>query len=185
MKRQWGFSGLEAAIVLIAFVVIAAFFAYATIGLGFLATSKAQDTTQTSMKSASSGVFISGGLYGEMSSSGHLDKLTFYIAIPETGLDADLNKMLMAYTQQGIPTPITKTIAQTADHDHFSVGNDGTVDPSIPIILKAGSQTRINFVQLDGPSVKNYFTIEIKPQSGPTYLLQRFLGEGYQGGVIR
>jgi len=185
MMREDGFSGLEAAIILIAFVVIAAVFAAATIGSGFLVSSKAQDTTQTSMKSASSGVYISGGLYGSMSSSGHLDKLTFYIAIPETGLDADLNKMTMAYTQQEIPSPVTKTLQKTADHDHFSIGTDGTVDPANPVILHAGMQTRVNFVNLEGPTVKDFFTIEIKPHSGPSYLLERYLAEGFEGGVIR
>lgn len=181
-----GFSGLEAAIILIAFVVIAAVFAYTILGAGFFATSKAQDTTSTSMKSASAALYIDGGLYGTMSSTnGQLDKLMFYIAIPETGLDEDINKMTMAYTQADTPSPTTKTLGLNADHDHFSVGEDGTVDPSKPVILLAGEKTRINFANLQGPKVTGFFSIEIKPHSGAPYLLKRYLGEGYDGGVIR
>jgi len=184
MIRQDGFSGLEAAIVLIAFVVVAAVFAYATLGSGFFASSKAQDTTSTSFKSASAALYIDGGLYGTMSNN-QLDTIMFYIAIPETGLDEDLTKMTMAYTQADIPNPVTKSMGLTADHDHFSVGNDGTVNPTSRSILYAGQKTRINFANLEGPKVNGIFSIEIKPYHGASYLLQRRLGEGYNGGVIR
>lgn len=179
-----GFSGLEAAIVLIAFVAIAAVFAYATIGTGFLVTSKAQDTTSSSMKSASAGVYIDGGLYGTMTTpSGQLDQLAFYIAIPETGLAQDLTGMIMTYSES--KAPIEKSMGLIADHDHFSIGSDGTVDPSQPVILYAGTKTRVNFANLQGPTQMNAFTIEVQPKTGPSFFLERYIPQGYTGGVIR
>jgi archaeal flagellin FlaB len=187
MPTDEGFSGLEAAILLIAFAVVAATLAYGILGSGFLATSKAQETTSQGMKSACSGVYIDGALHGTMSSvNNQLDKLMFYIAIPETGLDEDLSKMTMAYTQEDIPSPNSKSIGITADYDHFSVGTDGTVNPtSGPVILHAGEKTRINFANLNGPKATGFFSIEIKPREGSSYLLHRYLGEGYLGGIIR
>ena len=41
-KNDEGFTGLEAAIVLIAFVVVAAVFSYVVLGAGFFTTQKAQ-----------------------------------------------------------------------------------------------------------------------------------------------
>jgi len=178
-----GFSGLEAAIVLIAFVVIAAFFSYALLGTGFFATSKAQDTANTGMKQASSGIYIEGSLYGGIDEGpGQLQKLTFYVAIPETGMNMDLRDMLMAYTKSDTPLPQSLTLGDTAGSLHFSTGNGG---PYSTTILMAGEKTRINFADLNGPVATGWFTIEIKPQNGPSYLLQRYLPEGYQGGVIR
>ena len=45
-----GFTGLEAAIVLIAFVVVAAVFSYVVLGAGFFTTQKAQQTVHTGVK---------------------------------------------------------------------------------------------------------------------------------------
>nr|AAB32838.1 flagillin {N-terminal} [Methanospirillum hungatei, GP1, flagellar filaments, Peptide Partial, 46 aa] [Methanospirillum hungatei] len=44
------FSGLEAAIVLIAFVVVAAVFSYVMLGAGFFATQKSQEVTYSGVK---------------------------------------------------------------------------------------------------------------------------------------
>ena len=45
MKRDNAFIGLEAAIVLIAFVVVAAVFSYVMLGAGFFATHKSQEVS--------------------------------------------------------------------------------------------------------------------------------------------
>ncbi|MFA7695154.1 MAG: archaellin/type IV pilin N-terminal domain-containing protein, partial [Methanoregula sp.] len=59
-----GFTGLEAAIVLIAFVVVAAVFSYVVLGAGFFTTQKAQETVHTSVQQASSTLEIVGNVYG-------------------------------------------------------------------------------------------------------------------------
>ena len=55
-----GFTGLEAAIVLIAFVVVAAVFSYVVLGAGFFTTQKAQETVHTGVQQATSAVEPSG-----------------------------------------------------------------------------------------------------------------------------
>lgn len=183
MKSEHAFSGLEAAIVLIAFVVVAAVFSYTMLGTGFFATSKAQDTTVTGYKQASAGVYIDGGLYGQLNSApaSNLNKLTFYIAIPETGMAEDLSGMIMAYTRADSPAPMTLSLGPNPDADHFSVGGGGTSTG----VLMPGHKTRINFNNLNGPAATDWFAIEVKPKVGAGYLLKRYLPEGYQGGAIR
>ncbi len=84
-KSNSAFSGLESAIVLIAFVVVAAIFAYATLGTGFWATEKAQESTVAGFRQASSVVYVEGALYATLNSlNDSLDTITFYLAIPET-----------------------------------------------------------------------------------------------------
>jgi archaeal flagellin FlaB len=48
------FTGLEAAIVLIAFVVVAASFSYVVLGAGFFTTQKAQETIHIRMQQVNS-----------------------------------------------------------------------------------------------------------------------------------
>ena len=59
-----GFTGLEAAIVLIAFVVVAAVFSYVVLGAGFFTTQKAQQTVYSAVGQSSSTLEIVGNVYG-------------------------------------------------------------------------------------------------------------------------
>jgi len=63
-KSEEGFTGLEAAIVLIAFVVVAAVFSYVVLGAGFFTTQKAQETVYSSVDMASSSLEVLGDVYG-------------------------------------------------------------------------------------------------------------------------
>jgi len=53
MRKDDGFTGLEAAIVLIAFVVVAAVFSYVVLGAGFFTTQKSQQVVHSSVAQAS------------------------------------------------------------------------------------------------------------------------------------
>ena len=59
-----GFTGLEAAIVLIAFVVVAASFLYVVLGAGFFTSQTAQSTVHTGVSQASSSMQVVGNTYG-------------------------------------------------------------------------------------------------------------------------
>ena len=58
------FTGLEAAIVLIAFVVVAAVFAYVVLGAGFFTTQKAQETVYKSVEQSTTNLLLIGNVYG-------------------------------------------------------------------------------------------------------------------------
>ena len=58
------FTGLEAAIVLIAFVVVAAVFAYVVLGAGFFTTQKAQETVYKSVEQSTTNLQMIGNVYG-------------------------------------------------------------------------------------------------------------------------
>ena len=59
-----GFTGLEAAIVLIAFVVVAAVFSYVVLGAGFFTTQKSQETVYKGVEQASTNIQMIGNVYG-------------------------------------------------------------------------------------------------------------------------
>ena len=65
------FTGLEAAIVLIAFVVVAAVFAYVILGAGFFTTQKAQETVYKSVEQSTTNLQLIGNVYGLASDPVH------------------------------------------------------------------------------------------------------------------
>ncbi len=63
-RNEDGFTGLEAAIVLIAFVVVAAVFSYVVLGAGFFTTQKSQQVVHAGVTQAASNIVVKGNVYG-------------------------------------------------------------------------------------------------------------------------
>jgi flagellin FlaB len=102
-KNEDAFTGLEAAIVLIAFIVVAAVFSYVMLGAGFFATQEAQRTVHTGSQQASSSLEIIGNVYGKTSAttatstSGHLQSIEFTIGNTAGGTPIDITQMLVTF----------------------------------------------------------------------------------------
>jgi flagellin FlaB len=89
-----GFTGLEAAIVLIAFVVVAAVFSYVVLGAGFFTTQKAQQTVHTGVQQATSAVEPSGPVSIEADNQGTgIQNITFYLQLAAGGAGVDMSKV--------------------------------------------------------------------------------------------
>ena len=165
MKKEMAFSGLEAAIVLIAFVVVAAVFSYVMLGAGFFATSKSQEVTYSGIKQATSNAVVDGNMYGT-TSSGILDTLTFFVKVPEGGETIKLDQIQYLYSRNYGP----------ASTQIPTTGSSGSLSP--------GSRTKIVLGTGLGPSPGSTFSVEVKPRVGASTLIQRTLSSGYNGGVI-
>jgi archaeal flagellin FlaB len=169
MKNDAAFSGLEAAIVLIAFVVVAAVFSYVMLGAGFFATSKAQEVTYSGIKQTTSNAVLDGYLYGSYATSNGLTALTFYIKIPEGGETIQLSQLSYLYGKNNqVSAPVTP-----------STGSSGSLSPGDRTKIIIGGTT-----SLSGPKAGSVFSLEIKPRVGASTLIQRTLSSGYTGGVI-
>jgi len=93
------FTGLEAAIVLIAFVVVAAVFSYVVLGAGFFTTQTAQSTVHTSVSQASSSLEIVGNVYGvKDTTSDWLDYANVTVALTAGGTPVDVSQMVVSYS---------------------------------------------------------------------------------------
>ena len=168
MKEDKAFSGLEAAIVLIAFVVVAAVFSYVMLGAGFFATSKAQEVTYSGVKQSTSNEVLDGYIYGSYATQ--LNEMTFFIKVPEGGETAQLSQNTYLYTAlSGQPQQVSAK---------SGYGDTGSLAP--------GMRTKIVLNTVGSFPVKagQMFSLEIKPRVGASYLVQRTLSNGYSGGVI-
>lgn len=94
------FTGLEAAIVLIAFVVVAAVFSYVVLGAGFFTTQTAQATVHTGVAQASSSLEIVGNIMGvELAdTTTQLSFVNASVALTAGGTAMDLTQMVISYS---------------------------------------------------------------------------------------
>ena len=82
-KGEKGITGLETAIILIAFVVVAAGFAYTVLSAGLFATQKSQEAVYSGLKEARSTMELRGGVIATANStgaSGDIGQITFTVS---------------------------------------------------------------------------------------------------------
>jgi archaeal flagellin FlaB len=179
-----GFTGLEAAIVLIAFVVVAAVFSYVVLGAGFFTTQKSQEVVHTGVQQASSTLQIMGDVYGiQDATDGQgcpdgIDYINFTVSLAPGGTPVDMNKTTITYSN----TTKLQTLAIGSDvgvmpgPGYWGVSatrnnNGGTAN----YLLEKGEQFDITAY----PSNANYipknepFTIEVKPIIGAALDIKR------------
>jgi flagellin FlaB len=83
-KHEKGITGLETAIILIAFVVVAAVFAYTALSAGLFSTQKSQEAVYSGLKEAQSTLELRGGVVAiaaanETGSSGNISQIKFVV----------------------------------------------------------------------------------------------------------
>ena len=102
LNREKGITGLETAIILIAFVVVAAVFAYTALSAGLFSTQKSQEAVYSGLKEAQSTLELRGGVIAVASATGDngtIAQIKFVVANVLGGepvdftepLDADVN----------------------------------------------------------------------------------------------
>jgi len=93
------FTGLEAAIVLIAFVVVAAVFSYVVLGAGFFTTQKAQETVYKGVEQSTTNILIKGSIYGFASTAaGPIRMVNMTLGLAPGAPTIDLTKMKIIYS---------------------------------------------------------------------------------------
>ncbi len=171
LKDEKGFTGLEAAIVLVAFVVVAAVFSYVMLGAGFYTTQKSQEVVHTGVAQASSSLSPSGDVVVEGTANGTVDNIIFYITNTAGGSSVDLNKTIITYI----------------DDDDFVTQDEGSADWAYtPIIssdagawnlVEKGEKYKITMTlganTTSLPGVNEQFRIDVKPPEGAVLIIQR------------
>jgi flagellin FlaB len=98
-KDDKAFSGIEAAIVLIAFVVVAAVFSYVLIGAGSFVSQKASSAVYGSVGQTTTAMQVSGSVIGEDStkSGKSIDTLLIWVENTAAGSPVDMTNMVMTF----------------------------------------------------------------------------------------
>ncbi len=193
-NKDEGFTGLEAAIVLIAFVVVAAVFSYVVLGAGFFTTQKAQQVIYTSVDQASSSVEIMGDVYGinfDDANPTHFDFIRFTVGLTSGGSPVDFSQTTMAYSAQNytgvkylnmtdkLPTLDPASVTGDFVKANVTDGKWGVVlinngDGKSTDLLLENQEQFVIYANPGFPLVANEkFNLEISPAVGTSYVVAR------------
>jgi len=186
------FTGLEAAIVLIAFVVVAAVFSYVVLGAGFFTTQTAQATVHTGVAQASSSLEIVGNVMG-VGESANADRLSYInasVALTAGGTAMDLGQMVISYSDnnggrnpsiknntEGITTCTNALSAMNDDNIRWCVSQKiNDLNPTSPNNLLEPNEIwvlSIGVPQTATPNTK--ITVNLQPAVGAVLPVTRTL----------
>jgi flagellin FlaB len=169
------FTGLEAAIVLIAFVVVAAVFSYVVLGAGFFTTQKAQQVVYSGVQQASSNLIIIGETYWDAGGSlnpPHIHAVLFTVGLAAGGSSVDFNKTVFTYQN--------RTILKTIDFASNILGNGGNQPGDYQWMIKSRQNDdgdaalerneqftiQVNISITQGLPPSEDFTLTIRPDIG-------------------
>jgi flagellin FlaB len=173
-KDENGFTGLEAAIVLIAFVVVAAVFSYVMLGAGFFTTQKSQEVVHTGVTQASSSIAPSGDVIVQSTTNGQANVVTFYVTNTAGGTPVDLDKTVLTFTDNN--DFVSK---------EYSNGTKGWVYTPVIFepgrndnLLESGEKYKITVTLTtlgagSNPGVNEKIKLEVKPPEGAVLVIQR------------
>ncbi len=191
IRNEEGFTGLEAAIVLIAFVVVAAVFSYVMLGAGFFATGEAQRTVHTGVGQATSNLEVSGPVVVQAentTSPSELTNISFFLQLAAGGAPVDMEKVTFT-----VSTADKMAIFKYTDVDKawYVDGVEQTVSSTPPKndildkfemvkITINGSTSGAPALPKIGPNDR--FTVEVKPDIGAALPISRTAPADFQKG---
>ncbi len=178
LGSQQGITGIETAIILIAFVIVASVFAYVVLSAGLFSTQKAKEAIHAGLDEARSTLEIKGNMYGRMVNS-ILTEVSFTLATTTGGDMIDFtppstgnitNKVVISYSDayqmfSSLNWTLTKLNTDTADN--LLDSNE------LFLIVVDLSPVSANVSDEKKPRPYHRFSLEIKPPVGAVLILER------------
>ncbi|MCS7135798.1 MAG: archaellin/type IV pilin N-terminal domain-containing protein [Nitrososphaerota archaeon] len=177
--RNRGLTGLETAIILIAFVVVAAAFAFAVLNLGFTTTQKSSEVIRAGLSEATSAIELSGGVIArsqELNNKRYLSNITVYIKTGPGKEPIDMSDKTLTVSYMDPHIHIARLINGTnllvsevrGDHDTLlEYGETWQVTVKLDSIYGGLSNVAIG--------ANDEFVVEIKPAVGAMLTVERIL----------
>ena len=175
-RDERGITGLETAIILIAFVVVASVFAYTVLSAGIFSSQKGQEAVYAGLSEARATMEIKGSMfaYGN-ETSGNVTAVSFTLTNAMKGQAIDLTP------NDGNTTPVT-IISYTDKNQHANnlpwtvqfIGKDNgdtLLEQDEQAVITVNLETGLTI----SPVTYDTFTIEVKPVTGASLILNRTL----------
>lgn len=180
LREERGITGLETAIVLIAFVVVAAVFAFVVLSTGLFSSERAKETVYAGLAKTRGTMELTGGVIAT-SNGTTATAITFDVTLAAGGDSVNLdptaasNRTVISYIDSGFTLNsivyTTSTITGNADK-----------------LLEQGEllEVTINLTQNAGMAIpaNKTFTLELKPPSGSFMVIQRTTPASMAASVI-
>ena len=179
-NNQRGITGLETAIVLIAFVVVSSVFAFAALSTGMFSSDKARETITAGLAQTRSTMELKGSVIGTAQTTGvtaNMTTIAFHVTQSAGGADVDLTpgNTIIKYTDE----TQSKLFGSTAG---FTVTGIGSADADN--LLERNEVYKIELINLEitgtgddnlttALGVEQTFTLEVIPTRGAVLHIER------------
>lgn len=182
-RNQRGITGLETAIVLIAFVVVSSVFAFAALSTGLFSSDKAKETIQAGLAETRGSMEVKGAIIIEAQTTGltaNATTIAFQVSNAAGGEAIDLTpgKTLIKYTD-AVQSKMFVTDSSTNGFTSTGLG-----DADSDMLLERNEVYEIKLTGLDttasgndnlttGLGVDTTFSLEVIPPRGAVLFLER------------
>ena len=176
-KNQEGITGLETAIILIAFVMVASVFSYVVLSAGLYSSQKAKEAVHAGLDTTMSAVELKGSIFAQMENN-LVKYIYLFVGIPAAGHAVDFtsdntsdnttssnttsSKVIISYTDAQTMIPVVPWTLQKL----ATVNSDDLLDENELFMLK---------LDMTSTNITPYhkFTLELKPTAGPVLSIER------------
>ena len=170
-QRQEGITGLETAIILIAFVIVASVFSYVVLSAGLFSSQKVKEAVNAGVQSTMSTVELKGNVVVKME-GGLVTEIYFCVGIPRAGSPVDfspsssnISPLVISYTDADTLIPsVNWSINKLA-----TINTDNILDPNelFQVIVDIANTGNVSIGAYDS------FALEVKPAGGPVLPIER------------
>jgi flagellin FlaB len=168
MKDESGITALETAIILIAFVVVAAVFAFTVLSTGTFLTQKSQEAAYAGLQEVRGSMELKGSVVLESSGA----NIVFTLGTVAGGAPVDMTKVIVTYRDSATNAILAYTTGTTVAAGQW-IATDTATTPAALTSLTAGNFAKITVKPTTGLIHDQTFSLEIKPPSGSTLLVER------------
>ncbi|HEX5478514.1 MAG TPA: archaellin/type IV pilin N-terminal domain-containing protein [Dehalococcoidia bacterium] len=170
MREERGITGLETAIILIAFVVVAAVFAFVVLSTGLFSSERGKEAVYAGLAKTRGTMELSSGVVATSNTTTGITALNFDVALAAGGDSVNLdpaattNRTVISYIDN------STTVANVTYTVTPLVGNaDNLLEPG-ELFEVTIDTTQAGFPTID---TNHTFTLELKPPTGSYMVIQR------------
>ena len=170
-ENQQGITGLETAIILIAFVIVASVFAYVVLSAGLFSSQKVKEAVYTGMEETTAVIEIKGDMIAKMV-NGVVTEVYFTVGtlpgaepIDFTDTSNSTNKLIISFQDQYQRFSTVNWTTQKLT----TVNNDNLLDPYELF------QVTVDLSSTANVGAYHTFTLEVKPPVGAVLPIERTL----------
>ncbi|MBI5302718.1 MAG: hypothetical protein HY868_11315 [Chloroflexi bacterium] len=170
VKDESGITALETAIILIAFVVVAAIFAFTVLSTGTFLTERSKEAAYSGLQEVRGSMELKGSVVLETTGS----QVVFNLATVAGGSSVDLSKVKITYRDSSANTDLTydSAVSSTAGSGKWVVTQPPANTATLQI-LSAGNLAKIRVYLITAVTANKTFALEVKPPTGGTLQIER------------
>ena len=167
--EEEGITGLETAIILIAFVIVASVFAYVVLSAGLYSSQKAKQAVNSGLESTMSTIELKGNILAQMSSN-VVQEIYLYVGIPAAGNPIDFTgtsngtqKVVISYSDADtLISSVNWTMTKLS-----TINTDNLLDANELFMITVDLSVTNDIGPYD------QFSLAIRPPDGPALSIER------------